>query len=127
MHGLGSWLGRDHGLEGTFEEAFVAGPESGLGVLMELYESIWKIMWSWDKYQGWWAWSLEKMQALMHLSSSLCMLGLIYTALLEGLFLTFRLIFPWQLAPTGEQSSHSSCGVPGRREVRPGSHCTSDF
>lgn len=52
MHGLGSWLGRDHGLEGTFEEAFVAGPESGLGVLMELYESIWKIMWSWDKYWG---------------------------------------------------------------------------
>lgn len=76
---------------------------------------------------GWWAWPLEKMQALMHLSSSLCTLGVIYTALLEGLFLTFRLIFPWQLAPTGEQSSHSSCGVPGRREVRPGSHCTSDF
>lgn len=81
---LGSWFRRHHGPEGTFEETFVAGPEGGSGVLMEPYESIWKIVWSWDKDQEW-AWSLEKMQSLMHLSSPLCLLGMTYTALLEGL------------------------------------------
>lgn len=29
----------------------------------------------------------------------------------RSFFLTFHLIFPWQLAPTEEHSSHSSCGV----------------
>lgn len=113
---LGSWFRRHHGPEGTFEEAFVAGPESGSGVLMEPYESIWKKMWSWDKYQEW-ARSLEKMQSLMHLSSPLCLLGMIYTALLEGCGF-FDLSSDISMATCSHwRSSHSSCGVLGREPV----------
>lgn len=51
----------------------------------------------------------KKMQSLMHL----CLLGMTYTAVLEGLgfFWTFHLIFPRQLAPTGDQSSQSQSSV----------------
>lgn len=52
MSSLGNWFRRDHGPEGTFEETSVTGSESGSGVLMEPCESIWKIMWSWDKFSG---------------------------------------------------------------------------
>lgn len=39
MRGLGTWLRRDHGPEGTFEEAFVAGPEweSGANGALRIY------------------------------------------------------------------------------------------